>query len=293
LVERLVEGTTQTAGSTVVSYDAREFVQNTPLAASLTAQFVANTSLTGSAAIPGQSPLGFSLSYAPAYGVPAQQTAVAGSWLAPLTGGRSVLLVLTGPNGMFSGSTSDGCTFTGSLIPRSSGKNVYDARFAFGGAPCALAGRSTMGIAVWDPGAASSQVRLLIASTTDERSGGFTAQFQRMSNSVFPRTAVTCWIGGMSPGGAQFSDSIEGQGIGVSFSNGLRPPTGSATVRFRHFSVARHQHNGMRSTFTWTDSYPTFSEVTYVDVENGVLISVSQRTGGQWVDCKPAPSGAR
>jgi hypothetical protein len=51
-------------------------------------------------------------------------------------------------NGTFSTGLSNGCSFSGTMTPRASGKNVFDLALTFGSAPCALAAVPISGIAI-------------------------------------------------------------------------------------------------------------------------------------------------
>ena len=50
--------------------------------------------------------------------------------------------------GAFTASSSLGCNFAGTVLPRPSGKNVFNVSLTFGPAPCALPGQAAAGIAV-------------------------------------------------------------------------------------------------------------------------------------------------
>jgi len=83
------------------------------------------------------------------YNTPAALSTITGLWTMTDPEGETIALNV-GTNGAFSGIGS-GCTFTGSMVPRPSGKNVFNVTLTFGGAPCDLPGQSASGVAVTSP----------------------------------------------------------------------------------------------------------------------------------------------
>jgi len=80
------------------------------------------------------------------YSTSASLAAVTGSWNMTSLHGYSTTLDISA-SGAFT-ATSSGCSFSGTMKPRSSGKNVLDVALTFGPAPCILAGQSLNGIAI-------------------------------------------------------------------------------------------------------------------------------------------------
>ena len=82
------------------------------------------------------------------YNTPALLSSVVGSWnLTTLLTGERVMLNVA-PNGAFNATSTFGCSFSGALVPRPSGKNVFNLALTFGAAPCILMGQPASGIAV-------------------------------------------------------------------------------------------------------------------------------------------------
>ena len=107
------------------------------------------------------------------YDTPATLTEVTGSWtLADLRGEAIALSVAT--DGKFTGSSTLGCKISGTMLPRSSGKNVFDVSLTFGPAPCQLAQQAGRGIAVLTP-LANGRSQLVVAATDLARSVGTAA----------------------------------------------------------------------------------------------------------------------
>lgn len=80
------------------------------------------------------------------YNTPAALANVAGAWtLTGVDGARVTLAV--GADGKFTG-TNGTCSVTGSFVPRTSGKNVFDFQVISGPAPCARPADVSTGVAV-------------------------------------------------------------------------------------------------------------------------------------------------
>lgn len=77
-------------------------------------------------------------------------SSITGSWSGALLDGETATINVNS-DGSFSGTSSLGCSATGTLTPRASGKNVFNATITFGAAPCALPGLTASGIALTYP----------------------------------------------------------------------------------------------------------------------------------------------
>jgi hypothetical protein len=118
-------------------------------AGSLSASYVAGSSFNGSLTAGANvvtftgAPIGSSIYN---YNAAPNLGAITGSW--NLTSLRGYLTTLNiAASGTFT-ATSSGCQFSGTIKPRSSGKNVLDVSATFGASPCILAGASLSGIAI-------------------------------------------------------------------------------------------------------------------------------------------------
>ena len=79
------------------------------------------------------------------YDTPANLSEISGAWSGGmLTGSTATLLISS--SGTFSGIASNGCNVTGSLVPRASGKNIFNVNLTFGASPCVPAGATVYGI---------------------------------------------------------------------------------------------------------------------------------------------------
>lgn len=107
------------------------------------------------------------------YDTPASLAATAGSWSLTAISGEVIALNVAS-DGRFSGASNTGCTLSGTLAPRPSGKNVFNITLTFGPAPCLLAGQGASGIALVAP-LATGQSQLIVAATDAARSVGTAA----------------------------------------------------------------------------------------------------------------------
>jgi hypothetical protein len=124
-------------------------------------------SITGSTSFAGGSAATYSLTPIPTAQFDYQRTAavseIAGAWNGQFIDGASGAISING-SGQLSGSSS-GCSFTGTVAPRSSGRNIFNFSVTFGGGNCLLPGQTMTGIAVqYRTTSGTSQ---LIAGATD------------------------------------------------------------------------------------------------------------------------------
>lgn len=141
----------------------------TPVAVS--ASYRSRTSLQGTVTPQsGGAPITFTAGYDSAYDTPASISAVQGTWRGRLTSGESYAINVA-PGGALSGAGSSGCTFTGRISPRASGKAVYDVAVTFNGGVCLLGTQTIRGIGV--VAGTAQQPALFTAALNATRSAGF------------------------------------------------------------------------------------------------------------------------
>jgi hypothetical protein len=80
------------------------------------------------------------------YSLPAALVDVSGSWTGTMLNGTSATVSISS-TGVITGSNS-GCSFSGTALPRTSGKNVFDISVTFGSSPCALPNQNANGVAI-------------------------------------------------------------------------------------------------------------------------------------------------
>lgn len=161
----------QASGTTVSSIGGKAYDLATQQSAALTisGSFVPNTS-AALTATSGSATRTVSLTAAQAanyiYDTAATAAAVAGSWPGFFTTGDSGTVTVAS-NGSYSTTTSLGCQISGAIVPRASGKNVYDVSVNLGPAPCALPNTSASGNAVITNLEAGGRQLAVIATTAD------------------------------------------------------------------------------------------------------------------------------
>lgn len=167
-VNGFVQGSGTSANGNFSSANARDFGFVPSVAGTVSATYVAGTSISGTVTATGVGAVSFSgttAAIAPyVYNQPASLAGVAGNWNMSLLTGETAAIVVNS-SGAFTGVSSLGCQFSGSLVPRASGKNVFNVSLTFGGSPCALPNQVGTGVAV--NSAVSGGASQLIVLVTD------------------------------------------------------------------------------------------------------------------------------
>lgn len=146
---------------------------------SINANFVPKTSISGTASLTtGQSSFSGTAPAASvlAYDTPAALSTVVGTWAATSLYGESVNFSISA-TGILS-ATFAGCTYSGLVAPRASGKNVLDVSVTVGPAPCPSAGERYVGIGVTSV-LPNGKRQLILAGTNTARTGGTVLFAQR------------------------------------------------------------------------------------------------------------------
>ena len=110
------------------------------------------------------------------YNAAANISSILGSWSGGLlTGETATISILAG--GTISGTSSLGCSFTGTAAPRPSGKNVFNVSLTFGGSPCVAANQVVSGIGVTYPlGNGTNQLVTGLVNSSQSLATAFFAQ---------------------------------------------------------------------------------------------------------------------
>lgn len=166
------EGNLTVSGSTV-SGTLTEYLNNgTSYSGALNGTVSTNTSISGTTTWSGGTTT-FSATPTSStnyvYNTPAVISDVVGSWTGSMLNGTAATITVAS-NGAVTGSNS-GCTFTGTVTPRASGKNVFDVSITFGAAPCALPGQTATGIAL-DYLLSTGFKQLLVAVQSSNKAAG-------------------------------------------------------------------------------------------------------------------------
>jgi hypothetical protein len=107
------------------------------------------------------------------YDQPASLAPHVGAWsMTANTGDRISLNVAA--DGAMSATTASGCTFTGTVLPRPSGKNVFNVSLRFGTSGCLLPGQRMTGVAVAHR-LVDGRTQLTFAGVNETRTAGLMA----------------------------------------------------------------------------------------------------------------------
>lgn len=142
-------GTASLSGSSISGSVVEIGANGLAESGSLSATVVKGASLSGSASYSGGGSATFSLIPLTSgynYNAAASISAIQGNWSGFLLTGSPASVAINS-SGVLTG-TSNGCSFSGTTTPRSSGKNVFDVSITFGASPCALPNQTATGIAL-------------------------------------------------------------------------------------------------------------------------------------------------
>ena len=179
-VTSLVEGRGTSSNGAFTAANVKEFTSTGQvLSESLSATYVPKTSVAGTltyrntVTFTGTAPASSNYNYDTA----ATLSAASGSWSgSSLYGEGQTISIAT--SGAITGTSAQGCQYTGTANPRASGKNVLDVTVTFGSAPCALPGQTGSGVGVTTM-LANGRQQLLVALTNTDRSAGVVVFAQR------------------------------------------------------------------------------------------------------------------
>lgn len=176
LVAGFMQGSGSSNAGSFTSSNARDFGYLPPLQGSVNATY--NTTaktVQGTITAPGAT-VGFTggpiTGSTYSYDGAAGPAAITGAWSLVDLGGNPITISIAA-NGSFTGNAS-GCSLSGSVIPRPSGKNVYNLSLTFGSAPCLLPGASATGVALSYP-LSNGTAQLIVAGVNGSRSTGMAA----------------------------------------------------------------------------------------------------------------------
>jgi hypothetical protein len=158
------------SGSNFDSKDTVDFNLEGPsrLTATLAATYVTRTSFNATITYPGTTGTGtLTTRYDADYERPASIAAIVGTYVGQGGAGAPTVTLTVNAGGGMNGSSSGGCTFTGTLVPRTKG-NVYDSALTFGGAPCDLPFATLRGVATVDT---ATRVMVILGLDTGRTSG--------------------------------------------------------------------------------------------------------------------------
>ena len=167
------QGTVTASGNSISGTGFEYGVAGVGVAGSVTGTAVSGVSISGTTSY-GATSTTFNLTPIPVttydYNAAATNAAVVGTWTGNMLNGTAATLTMSA-GGAVAG-TNLGCTFTGTALPRASGKNVFDVSVTFGAAPCALPGQTATGIAITYAVAGTAQKQLLVAVQSSTKANG-------------------------------------------------------------------------------------------------------------------------
>lgn len=142
---------------------------NITIAGTIAGTVVPKSSISGSTNYANGTSGTFTGSYNSAYDTPATAAAIAGTYTGSYYTGAQVTMVISSV-GVVTG-TSTNCTFTGTAVPRPTGKNVYNMSLTFTGSQCAPGAGVASGVAVL--GTVSGNTYIYTAGINSANTGGF------------------------------------------------------------------------------------------------------------------------
>jgi hypothetical protein len=165
LVSGFVQGDGAASDGRYGTSNLRDFGVAPALDGSLTGSYDATaTRFTGTLAVNTTS-LSFDTTKATqnyVYDTPANVAALAGAWTMTSVGTATVDMTVLA-NGSFTIRSSTGCTGSGGMAPRASGKNVFNVQLTLGPAPCGSPGLALTGVALAYPVQALGKTQLTMA----------------------------------------------------------------------------------------------------------------------------------
>lgn len=171
----LVQGTGKSNNGSFSSTDLKDFFLTGEVnSGSLSATYVPGVSFSGtSSTSTGTQALSFTTKAMSStlynYNTAPVLADITGAWTMNELSGALVNLNIAA-NGAFTG-TSSGCSFSGTVTPRASGKNVFNVAINFGAAPCRLPNQAASGVAV-DYLLSTGKRQLLLAGVNGPRTAG-------------------------------------------------------------------------------------------------------------------------
>ncbi|MBX3304995.1 MAG: hypothetical protein KF751_02975 [Nitrospira sp.] len=150
LLEGFIQGTSSAQSGAFTSSDARDFnLQTGLLTGTINGSYVTKQNLSGTIAYQNSTQSTFSTAYDTDYELTPDPNAIAGTYSGSVTATETATAVLTS-TGTVSGSSSAGCLFSGTFVPRTDG-NVFTVTITFGGqSGCTLGTQTVNGIGLFD-----------------------------------------------------------------------------------------------------------------------------------------------
>jgi len=158
-VTGFVEGAGTSNNGTFTSSDARDFGHSPAVSGTVSATYTPTsisgkvTGASGSETFNGNALTGTTYNY----NTPAKISDVAGAWNLTLLNGETLSINISAAGSFGPSVSSLGCSISGTVTPRPSGKNVFNVSLLFG-AGCSLVGQTATGIALDYPLTVGTQI---------------------------------------------------------------------------------------------------------------------------------------
>lgn len=176
-VSGFVQGTGKSSNGSFSASDARDFGSAPAIAGTVNANYSAGAKTISGTVSGSRGAIGFSGGPISGslynYQTPATLSSVTGSWSLTALSGEGIAMTVAA-SGSFTAVSASGCTFSGTVTPRPSGKNVFNVALNFGPAPCALPNQPANGIALTHP-LTNGKSQLLVAVNNAARTMGTAA----------------------------------------------------------------------------------------------------------------------
>jgi hypothetical protein len=177
-VQAFAQGTGNSNGSLFIASNVRYFSSAAPRTAVVSINYnAAAKTASGSSLDDANSTVSFTSAPlgVPAYdyATPAALTSVQGAWTVDGLAGDQYTLAVDGTTGAFTGTpiAPATCAFSGTFVPRTSGKNVFTVQLTNGVAPCTNANLVSSGIAFVSP-LTGGRTQLTFATVSSSPSSG-------------------------------------------------------------------------------------------------------------------------
>jgi len=166
-VDGMIEGTLAVNGNSISDSSAIDFVVGaSAVPATITGTVTTKQMLSATAKEASQT-VTFNGTYNSAYDTSPTVSEGVGTWTGTAAGGGATTTMTVAADSSFTGA-SGSCTFSGSVKPRASGKNVFDGTVTFKDASCALGAGTSI-----DFEAVIANNQMIAAGVNSARSAGF------------------------------------------------------------------------------------------------------------------------
>ncbi|MFX1803089.1 hypothetical protein PWR66_05430 [Paraburkholderia sp. A1RO-5] len=167
VVGGMVEGTLSVSGNSITDNSASDFVVGGPGLAAIVTGTVTTKQLLSATVKESAKTVTFNGAYDAAYDSSPSLSQAVGTWTGSSAGSPDITSITVAADSTFTG-TSGSCTFSGSVKPRATGKNVLDGTVTFKSSACALGNGTSIEFESFFSGS-----QMIAAGVDSSRMGGF------------------------------------------------------------------------------------------------------------------------